>query len=569
MFRRSCLNILVFLVSPCILCNADVDVTDANSLPGERNGVLHKQKPNAEVMVYARSFNSDYLNDTTIRLALDAIGNQARTLLLADGTWNIRDSIVIPSNVKLRLSAAAELDISAGNNVTINGLLDAGLRQIFSGKGACIFGKESATEVYPQWWGAKADGINVDTSSIQSALDSIVDGGICWLSKGIYLHDGEPIIVRSNVEIKGEDATIRLKKGKYRKSLMFFQTKGATGGSYDSKVPVTANIAFSGIVLDGNNQEIVTNFSCTGFNLFRVNNASITNCKIFNLPGKIGGGYGIIAWYSDGVLIESVKIDWTDRQNICIWETTNAVIRDCELSRSCFRDNILVSNNMPHSLQGSYCIIENTKCFNGTGTHVIRFSGSGSGIVKGCTLQSEGNLEGIYICSPAYKEIAIENNRINNCKYGILVESDTEKKIDIKNNVFKKNINDIRINSAGGDIGIYGNKTENTKRQPLYVNGPNNVVCANNVFNSGGGLYLSVRKELAFEGNTVTGNTGKYSVVISSSSNESFSSISNNTLVDNKNDSMRVYTKYSSSGNDGKIVADKDKRISTKNPQSD
>ncbi len=91
-------------------------------------------------------------------------------VLLPSGTYKIDNDITIPSNVSIRLNNGAKFSIDEGVTVTINGKLDAGLYQIFSGDGTVSIARGACEYLIPQWWGALGDGSNDDTSAIQAAL---------------------------------------------------------------------------------------------------------------------------------------------------------------------------------------------------------------------------------------------------------------------------------------------------------------------------------------------------------------------------------------------------------------
>lgn len=93
------------------------------------------------------------LTDATISSALTALGttNNA-TLLLSPGTWVISNDLTITSNIVLKVAAGAVLQVASGKTLLIDGTLDAGLYQIFSGAGDV----QGLHKVYPQWFGAVA-----------------------------------------------------------------------------------------------------------------------------------------------------------------------------------------------------------------------------------------------------------------------------------------------------------------------------------------------------------------------------------------------------------------------------
>lgn len=82
-------------------------------------------------------------------------------------TYSMSQSVTLTSNITLKIEKGAVLSIAAGKTLTINGTLDAGEYQIFSGAGTVTYtGKK-----YPEWWGAKDDsGTTDNTSALNSAL---------------------------------------------------------------------------------------------------------------------------------------------------------------------------------------------------------------------------------------------------------------------------------------------------------------------------------------------------------------------------------------------------------------
>ena len=92
------------------------------------------------------------------------------TIRIPAGTHAVLSDVTVPANVCLKFDKGAMLNVAAGKTLTINGPIDAGLWQIFSGSGA-ISGNPKIKEVYPQWFGAVADGTTDDTSALSTAID--------------------------------------------------------------------------------------------------------------------------------------------------------------------------------------------------------------------------------------------------------------------------------------------------------------------------------------------------------------------------------------------------------------
>lgn len=108
------------------------------------------------------------------------------------GTYRIATNITFNSNVTAAFANSAKFSIDAAVTLTLNGSIDAGLDQVFSGSGSVALSK--VKEVYPQWWGAVADQITDDQPAIQAAIDAVGGGGIVSIGQGVYII-GSPIIL--------------------------------------------------------------------------------------------------------------------------------------------------------------------------------------------------------------------------------------------------------------------------------------------------------------------------------------------------------------------------------------
>lgn len=131
----------------------------------------------------------DGVTDDTaaIQAAITAATTSGGIVYFPPGTYLVSLAITFPSNVTAELSNGAKLSINTGFTVTINGSIDAGLYQIFSGLGTVV-GTIKNDTLYPQWWGAKGDNLTDDTAAIISALNaaSSLGGGVVYASQGIY-----------------------------------------------------------------------------------------------------------------------------------------------------------------------------------------------------------------------------------------------------------------------------------------------------------------------------------------------------------------------------------------------
>jgi len=136
----------------------------------------------------------------SLKYVCDLLGSESKTITLEKGTYSVGTSFTISSNVAIRMNNGAVLQIATGQILTINGPFEAGLYQVFDcvGTGAVTFGSGSVSEVYPEWWGAKGDGVTDNTNFINSA---VLSGKILCFQVGNYLT--QTIILISGTHLKG------------------------------------------------------------------------------------------------------------------------------------------------------------------------------------------------------------------------------------------------------------------------------------------------------------------------------------------------------------------------------
>lgn len=119
-------------------------------------------------------------------------GTFAVVKLSGNNVYTIGQDLAVPSNVDLKLFPGAVLSVSKGATLSINGGIDAGLRQIFSGEGI-VAGDPKIIEVYPQWFGTKGDGDTDDTQALQNAIDFACRTGI----KAVNLNRGTYVVTKT------------------------------------------------------------------------------------------------------------------------------------------------------------------------------------------------------------------------------------------------------------------------------------------------------------------------------------------------------------------------------------
>ena len=138
--------------------------------------------------------------DSSLEAAVESLQPDGGLLELGAGIYRLEETS-IPENVDLHFLPGAVIEVA--KNLKINGGLQAGETQIFSGPGT-VSGMVKTAVVLPQWFGAKADGMHDDTRAIQQAADlaQFSSGKLLRLNPGSYVFS-DSINIRCNVDCRG------------------------------------------------------------------------------------------------------------------------------------------------------------------------------------------------------------------------------------------------------------------------------------------------------------------------------------------------------------------------------
>ena len=110
----------------------------------------------------------------SVTAALTAIGTTPTVLVISD-TEAVTSTVIAPSTVSWIVYPKGIISVASGKTLTINGPFSAGLFQVFTGTGTVVFGSGSVSEVYPEWWGAKADGDIASTTANTTAWNAAIN----------------------------------------------------------------------------------------------------------------------------------------------------------------------------------------------------------------------------------------------------------------------------------------------------------------------------------------------------------------------------------------------------------
>ena len=291
----------------------------------------------------------------SLAAAVAAIGNTRATLQYStDQTLSAHLSV--PSTLELLPVNGAI--INHGSYTVYYGGSTArwDLAQKFNGTGAVT----GLREFRPEWNGAT--GGADDTIALKKTFVDGAGANIYLVSGRTYTTDGSFMKVYSNTTVWGYGATLKIKDGSYTSAVYFLGTSATVNpvSGDPSLDAVTENVTIRGLTMDGNTSNITTTASSTAVFVYRGKNWTIEDVVIKEMPGEIGGGYGIIGSMSDGVYVNRCEIDRTDRSNVYVWETKNFVITNSKLNGSYYRDCITAGGNDPQQFQRSNLKISNS-----------------------------------------------------------------------------------------------------------------------------------------------------------------------------------------------------------------
>lgn len=147
-------------------------------------------------------------DDRAALAAADAAAAVAgNPLILLAGVHRIASNLTITAPVHFQPGAILKPD--SGITVTLSGGMTSALRKVFDLSAGGTVSVRKVPVVYPQWWGAAADGSTDDTSALQAAFNASVssDGSVRYapvcIPAGTYKVI-ESLIPKSSMHISGD-----------------------------------------------------------------------------------------------------------------------------------------------------------------------------------------------------------------------------------------------------------------------------------------------------------------------------------------------------------------------------
>lgn len=109
---------------------------------------------------------------------------KAVELLISGATYGVNAPTTVPTSVQITASEGSVFSVAPGSTLAINGSFQGSMSRHFSGVGKTYLNPGKIT-VYPEWWGAKADGTvnnsvvsgTDSTLSIQNAVTAVCGNG--------------------------------------------------------------------------------------------------------------------------------------------------------------------------------------------------------------------------------------------------------------------------------------------------------------------------------------------------------------------------------------------------------
>lgn len=189
-FFRCCLNQLAYLaiLMTCLSCT--------------QYETISQEEGTVNILSYGAAGDAETDDSEIFRQAIDDVIEQGSALIIPRGEFHLND-VTFPENVTLVFRSGGKVYIPEDGQVEINGSIEAGMRQIFSGAGS-VTGSLNNLHVFPQWFGARGDGSHNDAPALQKAADLAASS----MGNTLFIPDGEYLFLddiefRSNIENRG------------------------------------------------------------------------------------------------------------------------------------------------------------------------------------------------------------------------------------------------------------------------------------------------------------------------------------------------------------------------------
>lgn len=356
--------------------------------------------------------------------ALAAAAAIGSPVLIPPGTYLIDASYSCTASL---IMSGGKFSVTSGATLTLTGALEARPVQLFDGAGAISFsGNTSIPEVYPQWWGAKGDGVQDDAPALRKALTTGMD---VFLIPGTYLMDSIDAAYNANGNswvLKFVNNNQKLSGGP-RAVIKFgagmIDEGGQTYGAGMVLISGVSDIEISGILFDMNGANNLVGAvgvrNCIAIKVTSSNRIKIKDNHFYNCPGRNGvisdlNSYQI---HIESNLFTNGGTSIPGNTNQGDWSAIY-----CESDETVVKNNIITHNAVPFAPAG------------GIEFHGSRMVGKDN-IIK-------NSYPGIYIGGFGTRDISdlnISDNVMQDCRAGIMFSGQNIRRFAIVGNTIHLN----------------------------------------------------------------------------------------------------------------------------------
>lgn len=170
-------------------------------------------------ILFSQGAIAETSREFSIGKILREVTEKPQTITIPQGRHRIR-STVIPKNIALRFQNGAMLEVPKGERLEINGPIEAGRFQIFTGDGS-VSGDPVVNAVYPEWFGAGIAAQADASPALQKAIDfatssARINRQMQWgenipridLGKGVF-HLSKGLVVNTLLQFVGDGAVLQ------------------------------------------------------------------------------------------------------------------------------------------------------------------------------------------------------------------------------------------------------------------------------------------------------------------------------------------------------------------------
>jgi hypothetical protein len=441
-----------------------------------------------------------------------AAGSSPRTLLLSSGTWVVQDDLKVPNTIHLKLGNGAAISVASGKTLTLHGLLSAPVERIFIGTGNVVFDSNARQRVFPQWWGAKGDGIAEDSDALQASINSFSNkGGEIFIPDGTYVIDF--LGIKSNISVIGNSskAILKQKKGaRYCISTNYHNARTNSPMNPHNNIKFS-NITFLGTVATDGFSEFMPLLDIRGSR-----NVYISKCNFIGFRGD-GVYIGVTGasdkiYHNSEIIISGCIFDGVNKNNrngVSIIDCDGIVIEKCKFrntSRSDMPGAIDFEPDYKYNIIRNIVLSQNS-FENIGGNNIIQISINNKlarldnpienvEITKN-VINGDGKSNGIYIGQPQLADdqatpnnILISDNLVRNTKRSFMVFG--VRGVRMVNNIFEECALDPYIsysekNINVSDMIITGNTFKNLSKENgngISIFGVKNLEVSDNIFDN-------------------------------------------------------------------------------------